>query len=86
MAFVDPTIIDLSTLWDDVPQLLDGHERLQSAQPNPDIPNLRYLFSHSSFCILAHPADQRNRIFDIADMPFTAVIYTADIEKLAFYA
>ena len=39
-----------------------------------------------------HLADQRDRIFDIADVPFTAVppeemkIYTANIEKVGYYA
>lgn len=44
------------------------------------------------FQSVTHLVDQRDRIFDIADVPFTAVppeemkIYTSDIEKVGYYA
>ncbi|KAG8221808.1 hypothetical protein J3R82DRAFT_2142 [Butyriboletus roseoflavus] len=54
-------------------------------------PKLRYPSLRSVLPII-HLADQRDRIFDIADVPFTAVppeemkIYTANIEKVGYYA
>ena len=54
------------------------------------IPKLRYL-SSTPFLPITHPADQRDRTFDIADVPFTAVppeemkLYTANIKKFGHY-
>jgi hypothetical protein len=54
------------------------------------IPRLRYLSSLPFLHSLT--SDQRDRIFDIADVPFTAVppeemkIYTTDVEKVGYYA
>ena len=56
------------------------------------IPKLRYLLSRPLPPIITHIAVQRDRMFDIADVPFTAVppeemkIYTANIEKVGFHA
>jgi len=63
-----------------------------STQSTTAIPKLRYLSLHPSFRSLTHLADQRDRIFDIANLPFTAVpseemqMYTVDDEKVGYYA
>ena len=98
MDFVDLAIIDLSKA-----HTLEGRAELapqlrDALRTNGFIYAINHGYTQAqvsliiTFPSLTHFADQRDRIFDIADVPFTAVppeemkTYTIDIEKLGHYA
>lgn len=98
MDFADLAIIDLSKAHTPegraelAPQLRDG------LCANGFIYAINHGYTQAQVSLivlvlltLSHRSDQRDRIFDIADVPFTAVpheemqIYTADIARGGFY-
>lgn len=100
MDFADLAIIDLSKAHTHegraelAPQLRDA------LRTNGFVYAINHGYTQAQVCfqvlclvgLLAHQRDQRDRVFDIADVPFAAVppeekkIYTENIEKVGYYA
>ena len=97
MDFADLAIIDLSKAHtaegrrELAPQLRDALRTNGFVYAVNRGYTLAQVYLIFPFLPITHLADQRDRVFDIADMPFTAVppeemkIHTADFDNVGYY-
>lgn len=99
MDFADLAIIDLSKAHTPEGRAKLAPQLCDALRTNGFVYAINHGYSQAQvtpiifpFQSAIHIADQRDRIFDIADVPFTAVpleevkIYTADSHEVGYYA